>query len=57
MAKKNQVMQLTNKFYIEYMHTYICVGIYILTPEMKNIAYKEKTSVEKTSPQNYSKYK
>ena len=37
MAKKNQLMQLTNKFYIEYMHTYICVGIYIITPEMKSV--------------------
>ena len=35
MAKKNQLMQLTNKFYIEYMHTYICVGIYIITPEFE----------------------
>ena len=47
-------MQLTNKFYIEYMHTYICVGIYILAPEMKSVFEEDSLVRENIGGKNIS---
>ena len=43
------------KFYIEYMHACMCVGIYIITPEMKSVFEEDNLVKEiicgKTLPQ------